>query len=50
MDRLIGTAALLLALAVALPVVAEIAWGAVPALASLLVLLVIVRWLWPVRR
>lgn len=50
MDRLLGTVTLLLALAVALPVIAEIAWGAIPALASVLVLLAIVRWLWPVRR
>lgn len=50
MDRLLGTVALLLALVVALPVIAEIAWEAVPVLASLLVLLVIVKWLWPVRR
>lgn len=40
----------MLALVVALPVIAEIAWRAVPALASLLVLLIIVKRLWPGRR
>lgn len=50
MDRLVSTVALLLVLVVALPVIAEIAWEAAPALASLLVLLVVAKWLWPARR
>jgi hypothetical protein len=48
-DRLLGTVAALLALVVVLPAIAKIALGIAPALASLLVLLVIAKWLWPRR-
>lgn len=49
MDRLIGTAVLLLGLVIALPAIAALAQTAVPALISLLVLLGIVRLLLPPR-
>lgn len=50
MDRVIGTAALLLGLVIALPVIAAWAQTAVPVLVSLLVLLGFVRLIWPSRR
>lgn len=50
MDRLIGTAVLLLALVVALPALATLAQTAIPALIGLVVLLGITKLAWPIRR
>jgi hypothetical protein len=50
MDRLIGTIVGLVILVIALPTVAVLTQGALPALVSLLVLLGFVRLLWPSRQ
>jgi hypothetical protein len=50
LDRLIGTAVVLIVVALALPTVATFALAAVPSLMSLVVFLAIVRLAWPVPR
>lgn len=50
MNRLLGTAALLVVMIVALPAVARLAQAAVPALVSVIVFLGVARLLWPSRR